>query len=298
MTLTAAHIPTELIESYRDRKCGIFVGAGLSVASGLPDWKGLLVGLIQHGKAGHALTTKQVTELSKLAKDPSKFLILAEALKDALGLAVFKTYVEKTYTDPAKSPQPTHDLLVTLKRNRFIITTNYDLLIEKALVNNKLMPATLKYYEADAIQRQLFLRQFFLLKAHGDAQSGASQIVLTDKDYRKLLYQQPGYQSVLQSIFSMYSVIFIGCSLQDPELRLLLNYINAAFPEGGVPHYALLNTKKIGEMERGRWKKDYNMHIVPISADNNYADIDDFLKILHQTEDKAEEAGAKDKTAI
>lgn len=90
----------------------------------------------------------------------------------------------------------------------------------------------------------------------------------------------------------MYSVIFVGCSLQDPELRLLLNYINAAFPEGGIPHYALMTSENTGTTERNRWKKDYNMRIIMISADNDYEDIDTFLKILHDKEDEADKNDA------
>ena len=86
----------------------------------------------------------------------------------------------------------------------------------------------------------------------------------------------------MQSIFTMYSVIFIGCSLKDPELKLLLNYINAAFPEGGIPHYALMATEATGEIERGRWRKDYNIQIISISPENDYEDINSFLKILHE----------------
>ena len=82
----------------------------------------------------------------------------------------------------------------------------------------------------------------------------------------------------------MYSVIFIGSSLQDPELRLLLNYVNAAFPEGGIPHYALMTSEKAGKTERQRWGKDYNMKIVPINSDDNFADIDRFLTILSELE--------------
>jgi hypothetical protein len=83
----------------------------------------------------------------------------------------------------------------------------------------------------------------------------------------------------------MYSVIFLGCSLNDPELKLLLNYINAAFPEGGIPHYALMASEDIGTTERNRWKRDYNIRIIPISPDENYRDIETFLEILHQKED-------------
>ena len=122
------------------------------------------------------------------------------------------------------------------------------------------------------------------LKAHGDARTAAAQIVLTDKDYRDLLYSQPGYQSVLQSIFTMYSIVFIGCSLDDPELKLLLNYTNAAFPEGGITHFALMNGETMTRTEKRRWQKDYNIKIVPISPDNDYKDVDDFLAILKDRE--------------
>ena len=206
-------------------------------------------------------------------------------MKDILGVE-FKTFIEDTYAGKNIAPRQTHDLLVSLKRSNFIITTNYDLLIEKAFVNQRELQTSYKYYEAHAIQRQLYKREFFILKAHGDAKTATEKIVLTDKDYRRLLYQEPGYQSALQSIFTMYSVIFVGCSLQDPELKLLLSYINAAFPQGGIPHYALMTTEATGEIERNRWKKDYNMQIIPISADNDYEDIDTFFRILHEKEDE------------
>lgn len=55
MALTVDQVPTELIDNYLDRKCGFFVGAGLSRAAGYPDWKGLLLGLIKKAEADHSL---------------------------------------------------------------------------------------------------------------------------------------------------------------------------------------------------------------------------------------------------
>ena len=287
MALKVEDIPTDLIEKYLDRKCGFFVGAGLSQAAGYPGWQGLLYGLIEKAEADHSLTSDKAKDCRNLAEDPSKFLMLAEEMKDVWGVE-FKSYLEETFGNDEIKPLPVHNLLVNLKRNNFIITTNYDLLIEKAIVNRAMLPPVYKYYEANAIQRELYLRNFFLIKAHGDAKSAAEHIILTEKDYRKLLYQQPGYQSVLQSIFTMYSVLFIGCSLEDPELRLLLNYINAAFPEGGTPHFALMSTETTGVTERNRLKRDYNIKIIPISPENNYGDVDIFLEILKGKEDEAE----------
>ena len=283
MALEYKDIPAKLIKDYIDKKCGFFVGAGLSQAVGYPAWQDLLLGFIQKAETDYAFAHDRANECRELAKDPSKYLMLAEEMKDVLGVG-FKAFIEETYTREDINPSPTHNLLVSLKRSNFIITTNYDHLIERAFVNYKKYQPQYKYYEAHSIQSQLYNRKFFLLKAHGDAQTAADKIVLTDKDYRRLLYQEPGYQSALQSIFTMYSVIFVGCSLQDPELKLLFNYINAAFPEGGTPHYALMTNETTRATESNRWKKDYNMQIISITADNNYEDINTFFKILHEKE--------------
>lgn len=279
MALEIDDIPTELMEAYSEGKCGVFVGAGLSMGAGLPDWSGLLEALIKKAEADHSISEDKAIECRGLAEDAGKFLMLAQELKEILGVE-FKSVIEEVFGNSELEPTNAHKSLTELKRNKFIITTNYDMLIEKAFAARGEFRQGYKYYEAHALQRDLYKRAFFLLKAHGDAMTAPEHIILTDKDYRRILYKEPGYQSALQSIFTMYSVIFLGSSLQDPELKLLLNYINAAFPEGGIPHYALMTTDQVGDTERGRWKKDYNMRIIQISADNNYEDVNRFLGYL------------------
>jgi len=283
MAITRDDIPEPLISSYKEGKCGFFVGAGLSMASGFDDWKSLLENMIAHSEASHLLPEAKAEECRKLLEDSTKYLMLAQEMKEVLGVE-FKSFIERIFLDATKEPSEAHDVLVNLANKKFLITTNYDMLIENAFVNHKIRPRVYKYYEAHAIQRSLFNREFFILKAHGDAETAAEKIILTEKDYRAILYKEPGYQSALQSIFTMYSVIFIGSSLIDPELMLMLNYINSAFPEGGIPHYALMGAENIGATEKSRWLKDYNIRIVPVSKENDYADIVTFLKLLQSEE--------------
>ncbi|MFC4732605.1 SIR2 family protein [Salipiger abyssi] len=285
MALEKNQIPTELFDAYREGKCGVFVGAGLSQGAGLPDWAGLLVSLIDKAESDYSIPKEKADDCRKLAEDPAKFLMLAQEMKEVLGVE-FKSVIEDVFGRADLQPTQAHELLVSLKGNRFIITTNYDMLIEQAFAKNEQYRQGYKYYEAHALQRDLYKRAFFILKAHGDAKTAPEHIILTDKDYRRILYKEPGYQSALQSIFTMYSVIFLGSSLKDPDLQLLLNYINAAFPEGGIPHYALMTTDEIGNTERGRWKKDYNMRIIPISSEDNYEDINRFLRFLQEEDPK------------
>ena len=282
MAFTIDDIPEELLENYKGGTCGFFVGAGLSQGAGFDDWRGLLTKLIEHTESKHLLDADKSTECKDLIKDSNKFLLVAEEIKEILGGSGFKGFLEKTFLDGTKSPQGIHDLLVSLKQSKFILTTNYDMLIEEAFVKMRKRPTVYKYYEAQAVQRSLFNRNFFILKAHGDAETAAEKIVLTERDYRNIMYKEPGYRSVLSTIFSMYSVIFLGSSLDDPELKLLLQYINAAFPDGGIQHYALMPIEEITRTERGRWLKDYNIQIVPISREDSFADLNAFLAILKE----------------
>ena len=285
MPLKLDDIPKHLLEAYASEKCGLFIGAGLSLGAGLPSWFDLLKRMIERSVEAGIMTGKKAADCTQLADDPSKYLMLAEELREILGTD-FKSAIEEIFGNDHLVPTATHSRLPRLQKNRFIITTNYDMLIEKAFAATGKFRQGYKYYEAHALLRDLYERRFFLLKAHGDAQTAADQIVLTDKDYRRILYREPGYQSALQSIFTMYSVIFVGSSLQDPELKLLLNYANAAFPEGGIAHYALMTDDEVGETERRRWGRDYNMNIIPISRDDDFADINVFLDILYDIDAK------------
>lgn len=284
MALKKENIPPELTKAYSDGKCGLFVGAGLSRMAGLPDWAGFLRGLIEKAVSDQSITPEKASDCRALARDPTKYLMLAEEMKEVLGVG-FKSVIEDIFGNDELAPGRPHELLIALQKNKFIITTNYDMLIERAFATKGIFQQGYKYYEAHALQRDLYKRKFFVLKAHGDAKTAAEHVVLTRKDYRRLLYKEPGYQSALQSIFTMYSVIFVGSSLRDPELNLLLNYVSAAFPEGGIPHYALMPTDEVGDTERGRWKKDFNIQIIPISSDDNFQDINRFFTYLTELEE-------------
>lgn len=251
--------------------------------------------MIARAEMSRLIPPAKAKECKKLAGDSTKYLMLAEEMKEILGVE-FKNVIEEVFINHLAKPRKVHETLVALERKRFILTTNYDMLIENAFVRDRIRPRVYKYYEAHALQRSLFKREFFILKAHGDAETAAEQIILTERDYRRILYREPGYQSALQSIFTMYTVIFLGSSLDDPELRLLLNYINAAFPEGGIQHYALMSVKNISKTEQGRWLKDYNMRIVEVSPDKNYQDLDTFLEILRDHEKTAPKARKRRKT--
>jgi len=269
-------IPNKLKEAYTSGSFGIYVGAGLSRASGLPDWKTFLTELINFSFENTYINETKQKELIFLAQQPSNYLLLAEELKDILASDLPK-YITKKFDDKSLKPSNTLCKVVQLD-SKFIITTNYDTLIEKAYAKVfSDIPNPLTYKNASAINYNILTNQHFILKAHGDAKSAANEIILTEKDYRNIIFKEKGYQSVMHVLFSTCNILFLGASINDPELKLMLSYIHNIFHGGSPDHFALINKDDITNTEKDRWRKDYNINIITYDPRDNHIEVDEFV---------------------
>jgi hypothetical protein len=269
-------IPPKLIESYKKNSFGIYIGAGMSRASGLPDWETFINDLIDFAKANNCINDGKRDELKSLNKNPANYLLLAEELKDILASDLPK-YIKQKFDDKSLKPTETLCKIVKLKY-KFIITTNYDTLIEKAYAKVFAdIPNPLSYKNASAINYNILTNEPFILKAHGDAKSAANEVILTEKDYRNIIFKEKGYQSVLHVLFSTCNVLFFGASLKDPELKLMLSYIHNIFHGGSPDHFALVNQTDITGTEIDRWRKDFNINIITYDPANNHKQVEDFV---------------------
>ena len=274
----------KIYKAINNNSFGIYVGAGLSVGAGLPNWKTLLEDLIKMIEAETSTPKDRVNELRKLINDPTKYLLLAEEIRESLSDDL-NIYIKEKFDDRGIKPTKAHELAVSLK-SKFVVTTNYDTLLEKAFIKTHLeeFPNVLTYEDASAINYNLWNDEYFILKAHGDAKNAPKNIVLTEKDYRKIIHQTYGYQSVLHTIFSSCTILFLGASLTDPELLLLLGFIHNIFHGGSPHHFALMDKDKITKTEIDRWRKDYNIHIIEYDSKDNHVQVNQVLEeIVNKT---------------
>lgn len=268
-------IPDKLVKAYRNGNFGVFVGAGLSQGAGLPGWDSLLSELIDLAVKQAGISGKKEGELKQLTTE-NKYLLVAEELREILHNDLQK-YIKERFDDKHASPTGTQKKVIQLK-SRFIVTTNYDTLLENAYIQvNGRMPNPLTYKDATQINYNYLTNETFILKAHGDARSAPSEIILTEKDYRNVIYLQKGYQSILQVLFSTCHVLFLGASLKDPELNLMLGYIHNIFNGGGPDHFALINKDEITDTEVERWRKDFSINIITYDPHDSHKEVEDFL---------------------
>jgi hypothetical protein len=221
-SLEADWIPPALVAAINAGRCVAFVGSGFSAAAKLPTWETLLKELAARPEAEpvRAQIEERLTEKTSHAFDE-----VAQALEDVLGREVLTDLLRAKfhYAEPTPAMQRRRELLEEIPF-RAVLTTNYDRTLKgetpspasyRSLLRSVQTPwiNTLYVTPRDRKSRPL-------LKLHGDLDSPET-IVLTRRDYRRLLYENPHYLSFLRAYLLSHTVLYIGFSFTDAYLNEL-----------------------------------------------------------------------------
>ena len=199
----------ELIAAIHERKIILFVGSGVSAQLGLPDWNGLITHL-----ANELGYDKDV--FSSLADN----ITLAEfyRLKKNNKIGSLRSWMDVNWHRPEVDIRTSriYKLIVELGF-RLIYTTNYDRWLEKAFeahgrkVKKVVNVSDIAMADGDVE----------IVKFHGDFDDDSS-IVLSESDY----FNRIDFEFALDIKFRAdalgKSILFIGYSLRDLNVRLLL----------------------------------------------------------------------------
>lgn len=196
------NISTELVEQFARGNGVIFVGAGLSQGAGLPGWADLVRELAS--ELDGCPTDVDYREIAQYYDIEHSRQRLVQRLRDQL--------------DTLKvSPTSVHAELVKLSVP-IIFTTNYDDLLEQALRAAKcpytpvVGNADISFWSVDRLQ---------LVKLHGDLNQPES-IIITTEDYDRFASSRKSLADILKVILQTKTVLFLGYSATDPDLRLIL----------------------------------------------------------------------------
>ncbi|MBD8695912.1 SIR2 family protein [Stenotrophomonas sp. CFBP 13718] len=198
----------ELIEAHRSGKLMLFVGAGVSANLGLPDWNALIGRIAE-----------------ELEYDPKIFatygtpLALAEFYRKRMGgLGALRSWMDRAWHPPSTDITKSEiHRLITLGKFPKIYTTNYDRWLENAHDALEVEYDKIKSV-ADLVRLTEGRRQ--IVKLHGDFDLEDS-IVLDETSYFKRLDFDTPLDIKLRADVLGSSVLFIGYSLNDINIRLL-----------------------------------------------------------------------------
>lgn len=191
-----------LKKSNDKNKLTIFVGSGVSKSSNLPLWSDL----IQMIKS----------ELSINDNEPD-YLKIAQLYYLSCGETVYYQKIKEFFPENIE-PSIIQKLIFDLKPAN-IITTNWDILLEKTARDNG--------YIYDVISKDEHLVQSELenhiIKMHGDFRD--NNIVFKEDDYINYQKKFPLIENYVKSILSTNTILFLGYSYSDINLKQISKWI-------------------------------------------------------------------------
>lgn len=227
----------EIKEASKNGKLTFFVGAGVSKLSKYPDWKGLTnkfskkLGLPIKGKNSYYTNEEYLSIPQKyyysINKDDDKYYELIEGQLNRKDI----------------KPNIIHDLILKLKPAN-IITTNFDNLIEKAVSKQGL------FYDVIASDSNVSNANTskFILKVHGDLNN--RNIVLKEEDYLNYSENFKLIETLLKSIFSTNVVVFVGYTLGDYNIKLILNWVRNLQGENfRTPYFIYVGNQSLSSLD-------------------------------------------------
>jgi len=227
----------ELRKAREDNRLIIFVGSGISSNSGIPTWSGLIkrfamelgydnckkCNFVDNACPKTICPYRYEFSQDEYLKIPQYFFDNDESLNHSKYFGVINESLSKK-----SNPNPLHDIIMKLNP-RHIITTNYDKLIEDTQSPNSLLYKVI-------IEDKDLLTQIscnYIIKMHGDIEK-TDTIVLKESDY--LNYQQKHIliETYIKSLLIDNTFLFIGYSLNDYNLKLIINWIEYLSKEHNV----------------------------------------------------------------
>jgi hypothetical protein len=214
-----------LAHETRERRVILFVGSGISAGLGLPTWEDFIARLGDDV----GFTPDEFLALSSDFRSLAEFYRLE---KGSLDVLCRKMVHEWRVSDERLAASEVHRLIVRLDFP-MVYTTNYDHLLERAYRLedrrfNKIVSAK------DIASSDPTLPS--IVKFHGDLDEPAS-VVLAETDYmRRLSFEQPLDIKLAADAFGK-AVLFIGYSVSDINLRVLLYRLQGIWQASGCEEH-------------------------------------------------------------
>lgn len=261
----------EIQKAQEDDRLVIFVGAGVSKNSGVPAWWDLIKKFADELGYSRCDTCKKRTADCPKAdcKDQyeytqDEFLRIPEYYYQqdtSENHADYFGLIQSTlHSDNGSNPIDDEIFSVF---PRHIITTNYDPLLEKSQSVNSLLYAVVTQDSdllAEASDR-------YIIKMHGDLEK-TDTIVLKESDYIKYEQEHPLICTFIKSLLVNHTFVFLGYSLNDNNLNLIIGWINYFRELHGIearPANFWIDSKSATPFEQARLE-NRNIYVVDLSS--------------------------------
>ncbi len=267
--------PSELIQNIARRRTVIYLGSGVSMNSSNSDgkrpktWAALLTDMLNE-------VPKPKAHITKLLKE-NDLLTACEIIKKKLGKEAFLSFLRAEYLTPGYSPAEIHKHIFNLD-SRIVISPNFDKIYDTYASTQTRGSTQIKHQYDDDVQSAIKENGRVIIKAHGTIDT-PEKLIFTRKEYAEARSKYSGFYEILQALVITHNFVFIGCGVNDPDIKLLLE--DTFFKHGSYKsHYFIMPSKSIHKDQIEIIENTMNSKILSYSANNNHIELTESLEKL------------------
>lgn len=259
--------PKDLINDIARRRCVLILGAGISknsvneLGKRPKDWKEFL-----ETTALKIQTSHIQSEISKQIKS-GDFLTACEIIKKELGRDDFNSIIKEEFLTPKFKKSLIHEYIYNLD-SRIVITPNFDKIYDVYASHISEGSTIIKSFDSSDLADCIRRPERLIIKIHGSVDSTDS-IIFTRKDYSEARTKFRDFYQIIEALSITNTFIFLGCGVNDPDIRLLLEDLNYKYPFS-KQHYIVMPKKSVHTKIKDIIKDTMKLNILEYDSKDNH----------------------------
>lgn len=263
--------PKEVVSDVSRRRCVIFLGSGISMNSVSQTGRMPKTWLKFLQSALGSISPR--AHINKLLKE-NDYLTACEVIKRKLGKEEFTRAVREEFLTPGYQPAEIHERIFSLD-SRIVATPNFDKIYEtyaNAKANGSIIVK--QHYDSDVISA-IRGSERVILKIHGTIDS-PKNLIFTRAEYAEARTKYSSFYEILEALTLTHTFIFLGCGVNDPDIKLLLE--DTLFKHNSSrAHVMLLPTNALHKSVINVIQDTMNLNIIQYSPKNNHKELLDSI---------------------
>jgi CheY-like chemotaxis protein len=264
-------LPRNLVDQFTSGNGVLWIGAGLSVASGLPSWNELIDKM-------RGMLAERGTFSEEELKHSLNNLETAQLFRDIEGADAYENFLRGHLRDQVQANVANNKMLAAIMEliNRLwphpgllIVSTNFDTLLEDAFYTKygKRAQQVIRTQHTKLVQTS---RDLIVIKPNGDIDDIES-IVFTMQDYYAYRETKRHISEVVENLMRQKTFLFVGYGLGDFTFNSMLGSLQATLGKFPRTAYVIANNDSPA---RNAVLKSIGIEVVPI---DNYDGIPGLL---------------------
>lgn len=281
---------TEVVKAIARRRSVLMVGSGVSRNSvnksgkRPPTWEGFL------------------KDASKLVGSPAHiedliaqrdFLTACELLKRKIKNDVFVSLVQREYQQAGYQVAPIHKHIYDLD-SAIVASPNFDQIYDTYAVATSNGTIVVKDHTSSDIVSYLGGGEVrLLLKTHGSA-NNPNELIFTRKDYAEARTKHVLFYEILKSLVLTHTFLFIGCGIDDPDIRALFEDVQFAHERMPL-HYMTTPFGEVNDEVLNVASETMKVKFISYSPDKGHEELTESLAELVKMVDVARDGLSGDR---